>query len=473
MKRNNDIHRVVEISSISSDDNSKRTSYFFVFGSTSILAFLPLYYESKMRIENVGILVFLAVLVSTLFTPLWGTVMDVFISRVRSGGKTSCPLLRNSIHRTVLVIASVSTGLLRFSLQYFDNFDLLVIISTLAAFFVSPVVPTLDALLVHSLNDPESYGQYRLYGSLGFAAFVMIVSLLIEIGEDSELVFPMWTCLILSVTSAILIFKASFVEIAEIAVKDFEQTSHASKRTRLYRETCTLLCSSNTTKVEFWVVSIIVLLSGALNGIVETFLLIYLRTELKASFLNLGLVRAVCALSEIPTFTHSTTCLRWFGVRGSMVVALIAYCLRFILYANITNPWFFVPVELLNVLTFGCMSISSVAYAHRLAPKGFGLTFQTVLEAMHTGFGIATGALIGGLMYADRSKGQRVFWWSASSSGIVLLILALYVLCSSILSSREDCAIPRKINNQVQLENNMLLREIKKRIDINQDDEWW
>ena len=37
------------------------------------------------------------------------------------------------------------------------------------------------------------------------------------------------------------------------------------------------------------------------------------------------------------------------------------------------------------------MSISSVAYAHRLAPKGFGLTFQTVLEAMHTGFGIATG----------------------------------------------------------------------------------
>jgi predicted MFS family arabinose efflux permease len=81
------------------------------------------------------------------------------------------------------------------------------------------------------------------------------------------------------------------------------------------------------------------------------------------------------------------------------------------------------------------MSISSVAYAHRLAPKGFGLTFQTVLEAMHTGFGIAIGALIGGLMYADRTKGQRVFWWSASSSGIVLLILALYVLFDKV---RED-----------------------------------
>ena len=168
-------------------------------------------------------------LVSTLFTPLWGTVMDVFISRVRSGGRTSCPLLRNSIHRTVLVV-TITTGILRFCLQFFDNFDLLVIISSIAAFFVSPVVPTLDALLVYSLNNPELYGQYRLYGSLGFAAFVLIVALLVEIGEDSELVFPMWTCLILSVTSALLIFKAAFVEIAEIAVKDFELITHRNDR---------------------------------------------------------------------------------------------------------------------------------------------------------------------------------------------------------------------------------------------------
>ena len=84
-------------------------------------------------------------------------------------------------------------------------------------------------------------------------------------------------------TSALLIFKAAFVKLPR-SVKDFEQTSHASKRSKLYREACKLLCSSNTTKVEFWVVCIIVLLSGALNGIVETFLLIYLRTELKASF---------------------------------------------------------------------------------------------------------------------------------------------------------------------------------------------
>ena len=317
MRQNSDIHRVVEISSISSgdenNDKSKRASYFMVFGSASIVAFLPLFYESKMRIENVGILVFLAVLVSTLFTPLWGALLDIFISRVRSG----------TIHRTVLVFTILATGVSRFCLQFFDNFDILVIMSTLAAFFVSPVVPTLDTLLVYSLNDPERYGYYRVYGSLGFASFVLIVSLLVEIGEDSELVFPMWTCLILSLISALSILKAPFVEIAEIAVKDFESTSHASKRSRLFREACNLLCSSST-QVEFWVVCIIVLLSGTLNGIVETFLLIYLRTELKASFLNMGLCRAVCALCEIPTFTHSATCLRWFGVRGSMVVALIA-----------------------------------------------------------------------------------------------------------------------------------------------------
>jgi MFS transporter, PPP family, 3-phenylpropionic acid transporter len=431
------IHRVVEITSTSSssdsDDQSKRASYFFVFGSFgSIATYLPLYYESKMKIEYVGILVFLAVLVSTLFTPLWGSVMDFFISRIREG-KLSCALLRNSINRSVLVLTILSTGVLRFSLQFFDNFDMLVILSTLAAFFMSPVVPTLDTLLVYSLSDPEMYGHYRLYGSLGFAAFVLIVALLIEIGEDSEdLVFAMWTCLILSVTSALLIFKAPFVEIAEIAANDLgggggaQQGAHASKRSKVFREAGKLLCSSNTTRLEFWVVLIVVLLSGALNGIVETFLLIYLRTELNASFLCMGLARAVSVLFEIPTFTHSSKFIRFFGVRGSMVVALLAYCIRFSLYASITNPWFVIPVEILNVFSYGFMSVSSVAYAHRLAPKGLGLTMQTILEAMHTGFGIAMGALIGGLLYADQSKGQRVFWWSATASGCVLLILGVY-----------------------------------------------
>ena len=126
MKRNNDIHRVVEISSISSgdDDNSKRASYFFArkfihFGFSSVVL------RIQMRIEFVISWFSSRVSIYAVHTSMGYSNGCIYISST-IWRKNILSLLRNSIQNGTRGHYHL-TGVLRFSLQFFDNFDLLVI----------------------------------------------------------------------------------------------------------------------------------------------------------------------------------------------------------------------------------------------------------------------------------------------------------------------------------------------------------
>jgi hypothetical protein len=53
-----------------------------------------------------------------------------------------------------------------------------------------------------------------------------------------------------------------------------------------------------------------------------------------------------------------------------------ALSLRFLLYSLLSDPWWSLPIELLNGVTFGLCYATMAAHAHRLAPPGMEATMQ-------------------------------------------------------------------------------------------------
>ena len=98
----------------------------------------------------------------------------------------------------------------------------------------------------------------------------------------------------------------------------------------------------------------------------------------------LGINMAVqCFVGEVPMFFLSGWILRNLGHAHTMSLVLIAFSLRFFLYSLLSDPWFSLPIELLNGVTFGLCYAAMTGYAHTIAPEGTEATVQGVVGAVY------------------------------------------------------------------------------------------
>ena len=90
-----------------------------------------------------------------------------------------------------------------------------------------------------------------------------------------------------------------------------------------------------------------------------------------------GLVMAVqCLLGELPFFFLSGWILKRIGHVHVMTLILLVLGVRLILHSIIKNPWWFLPIELSNGLTFGLFYAAMASYASIIAPPGTETTVQ-------------------------------------------------------------------------------------------------
>lgn len=84
-------------------------------------------------------------------------------------------------------------------------------------------------------------------------------------------------------------------------------------------------------------------------------------------------------------------CLGWIlkkiGHINAMSLVLFAFGIRFLLYSMLTDPWWCLPVELLNGLTFGIFYATMASYASIVAPPGTETTIQGLVGAIFEGIG--------------------------------------------------------------------------------------
>lgn len=92
-----------------------------------------------------------------------------------------------------------------------------------------------------------------------------------------------------------------------------------------------------------------------------------------------GIVMAIqCLGGELPFFFLSGWILKKIGHVQTMSLVLLVLGIRLILHSIIVNPWWILPVEFLNGLTFGLFFACMASYASIVAPPGTEATMQVI-----------------------------------------------------------------------------------------------
>ena len=102
-----------------------------------------------------------------------------------------------------------------------------------------------------------------------------------------------------------------------------------------------------------------------------------------------------CFGGELPFFFLSGWFIRKLKHTGAMSLVIAVFGLRYVLYYAISNPWWFLPVELLNGFTFGIFYATMTSYASEVAPPGSQATLQGVVGAAFEGVGEYGGVCVG------------------------------------------------------------------------------
>lgn len=85
-----------------------------------------------------------------------------------------------------------------------------------------------------------------------------------------------------------------------------------------------------------------------------------------------------CFGGELPFFFISGWVLEKIGHIHSMSLVLLGFGIRFLLYSILTNPWWVLPIEFMQGVTFGIFYSTMASYASIVAPLGTEATLQVI-----------------------------------------------------------------------------------------------
>lgn len=184
----------------------------------------------------------------------------------------------------------------------------------------------------------------------------------------------------------------------------------------------------------------LVFVVGTSSGIIENFAYVRIR-EVGGTGKEMGLSRLVSSLAGAPMFWFSGPLTELLGADRVLVLSLMSYVVRFLIYAAMRNPYHGLPAEALRGVTFAAFWSTSTVYAHRVSPPGMQATMLMFLNAMYGGLGQSLGSIIGGKLQ-HRFGTVKTFLFSAVFD---FCFVALVVAYLSLAEGESNFKDPRPI----------------------------
>lgn len=340
--------------------NARALYCFYYMALGAFMPFINLYYE-RMGLSGVqiGTLAALPVFLAVTVTFLWGAAADAFH-------------LNRAILRTVLFLAPLAA----FMLSRSNNFAALIPFVLAYALVTSPIVPLLDSNALEVAKEfNRSFGEMRVWGSIGWAVSTWLVGLLIEALNINWLFYSY--ILLMSITFLLSLFQP--------ARKLTLQTSLGHGLRELFR-------------YEFIVFLVSVFLLTTAAGGVNSFFSLYM-DQIGAGEGVIGLSYALAGLSELPVMLFSAPLLRRIGSSGFIFIAFLTFIIRILLYSVIDAPVWAVLVQLLHGLSFATLLIGAVTFVSERTPPGLTTTAQAIFNTVAFGLASIAGSMIGGYLY--------------------------------------------------------------------------
>ncbi|XP_067134754.1 major facilitator superfamily domain-containing protein 6-like [Centruroides vittatus] len=285
------------------------------------------------------------------------------------------------------------------------------------AWVSSGVITSLSDAACYELLDERNdlYGKQRLWGTVGWGLFSLFTSFLNDFvtGDSPEKNYSASFYMLV----ALMILDLIILINSNIKNAKFSQTS--------LKNVCVLF---SQIRVVIFIITVFII--GALTGLHWSYFFWYM-TDLKADQLIMGLALGVESfLGELPFFFFAGIIIKKLGHVNTINLTLLCFSIRYLLYSVINNPWFVLPVELLQGPTFGIFYTAMTSYAKVVAPVGTEATMQGILGGIFEGLGIAVGSLLGGLN-VDYNGSHDTF----QKAGLIAIVCCLFHLVINIILS--------------------------------------
>ncbi|OOE13958.1 MFS transporter [Fictibacillus arsenicus] len=154
----------------------------FFFGLGSLFPLLGVYFKEEVGLSGteIGTLMSISPVVMIFAQPLWGIITDL-----------------SRRPRSVLGLTLLLTAGLGYSILLLDSYLWLLLLLILFSFMQSALVPVSDSILLNYVQkENKQYGNYRLFGAVGFAIAVYIAGGLAET-FGTQVIFYMFTAVLI------------------------------------------------------------------------------------------------------------------------------------------------------------------------------------------------------------------------------------------------------------------------------------
>jgi PPP family 3-phenylpropionic acid transporter len=334
-------------------------SYYMALGA--YFPFITLYYERiGLSGIQIGTLSALPLIITSSTSLLWGVLADAL-----------------RLHRRILSVSLLLSAICAYLISRTSQYELLIPIILIYAFFTTPVMPLLDTAALDTLETNKgTFGGMRVWGTIGW----MISSWLVgEIIETYGLPYFFYGYIVLiGITFLVSLSQPTRGQILHPPLRQ-------GLRQLLSRRTLFLFLLS-------------VFLLAVTTSSFMYFFSLYM-DGLGADEGTIGFAWSLSASTEIPVMVLSGALMNRIGVNGLLSFAFITYAIRWLLFSFIQSPIWALPVQLLQGLSFATFLVASVTYINNHTPKGLRTTGQSLLNTTYFGLGPIVGSLVGGYFY--------------------------------------------------------------------------
>uniref|UniRef100_A0A182YLB2 Major facilitator superfamily associated domain-containing protein n=1 Tax=Anopheles stephensi TaxID=30069 RepID=A0A182YLB2_ANOST len=282
------------------------------------------------------------------------------------------------------------------------------------------VVSVGDAICFEMLGDkPHLYGNQRLWGSIGWGTVSLFAGFLVDKLSEGKLT-----------KDYTIVFYMTVVLIAfDMLCSSKLQHTQTRLSTNILKDVGKIFVNFRICVFFCWCVLI-----GFGTALIWNFLFWHLEDLASAqegcghsTWIKTleGIIMSIQTFGgELPFFFLSGWILKKIGHIHAMSLVLLGFGVRFLLYSLLTDPWWVIPIEFMNGITFGLFYATMASYASIVAPPGTEATMQGLVGAVFEGVGVSLGSLLAGNLF-HRIGGSSTF----RAFGVAALVLfALHVV---------------------------------------------
>jgi MFS transporter, PPP family, 3-phenylpropionic acid transporter len=327
--------------------------------------------------------------------------MCIKISLKKGGGLSD----RFGSNRIILILTIACGIIIYFTGRTTEFYSILALVLVLSL-FQSPVSSVMDGMsigYIRSGNNTSTYGQFRWWGSAGFASASFLSGILA--GAKSSNIF---------ILSAVVFGVISVINLITLPPKPV--TGRGLVNFKSFG-----VFFRNRKVMGFF---ILIFLFGVSISPLHHFINLYF-TEIGASRSQIGIAFAIQASFEIPFFLYGARYVKKYSPESIIILAMIISVFRLVLYGAISNPSIAIYIGTLHGFTISFFLIGVIEYVQSHTPSHLRTTSQSLIWAFHFGAGLTVGNIWIGYL-KDIIGMQKLMHVQAAIASVVVILVVLF-----------------------------------------------